>query len=179
MNRDPIGYGGSQWNLYEYVDGNPIVNTDSQGLFTDSYLCKNCVNVGWKKKCDLNGCGGFFAPPLPPPPGPPGPGTSCNYGALSISTPLGSWSLQCVCRCAGNSPGMNCVRGCIQCARNNGAPVSIWTEFWCKSSCNLTFRESKRLDCCINQRGGCFHPNTSPGPPPSTPGGACAAFPIP
>ena len=180
VNRDPIDYRGSRWNLYLYAQASPVVQTDSHGLLTDEYLSRCCANAGWKKKCDLTGCGVFFAPPLPPSPGPPGPGTSCNYGGLRVWTPLGSWSLQCVCRCAGNSPGMNCVRGCIQCARNNGAPVSIWTELWCKSSCNLTYKESKRLNCCLQERGGCYHPNTTPGSPPLAPRGACAAaYPIP
>jgi RHS repeat-associated protein len=33
MSRDPIGYGGSQWNLYEYVSGNPITRLDAYGLW--------------------------------------------------------------------------------------------------------------------------------------------------
>jgi len=30
--RDPIGYRGSQWSLYEYVNGRPMVAVDSSGL---------------------------------------------------------------------------------------------------------------------------------------------------
>ena len=84
----------------------------------------------WKEKCDTNApCGGTFAPPLTTPPGMPGPSTSCNYpinGRVCDSTLC--WEKQCVCQCAGNSPGMNCVRGCLQCATDAGAPVTPWTE---------------------------------------------------
>ena len=34
--RDPIGYEGSPWNLYEYVLSAPITGTDSEGLALDS-----------------------------------------------------------------------------------------------------------------------------------------------
>jgi RHS repeat-associated protein len=30
--RDPIGYHGSEWNLYEYVNANPLSGLDSEGL---------------------------------------------------------------------------------------------------------------------------------------------------
>ena len=32
VSRDPIGYEGSEWNLYEYVNGMPIVHLDPEGL---------------------------------------------------------------------------------------------------------------------------------------------------
>jgi hypothetical protein len=33
LTRDPIGYEGSQWNLYEYVDGRPVTDRDPAGLY--------------------------------------------------------------------------------------------------------------------------------------------------
>ena len=41
--RDPIGFEGSQWNLYEYVDGGPVVRTDPQGL---GWWCENLCQAG-------------------------------------------------------------------------------------------------------------------------------------
>ncbi|MBN2218291.1 MAG: hypothetical protein JW719_13025, partial [Pirellulales bacterium] len=32
VSRDPIGYEGSKWNLYEYVQGNPCLDGDPRGL---------------------------------------------------------------------------------------------------------------------------------------------------
>lgn len=32
MSRDPIGYEGSDWGLYEFVDSQPLNNTDPKGL---------------------------------------------------------------------------------------------------------------------------------------------------
>ncbi|MBY0588589.1 RHS repeat-associated core domain-containing protein [bacterium] len=32
ISRDPIGYEGSQWNLYEYVGGRPTISVDPEGL---------------------------------------------------------------------------------------------------------------------------------------------------
>ena len=31
LTRDPIGYSGNKWNLYEYVEGNPAIYTDGYG----------------------------------------------------------------------------------------------------------------------------------------------------
>ena len=39
VTRDPIGYQGSRWNLYEYVGGNPLLLTDSHGLAPDFNIC--------------------------------------------------------------------------------------------------------------------------------------------
>lgn len=34
INRDPISYRGSQWNLYEYTNGSPLTRTDPYGLWS-------------------------------------------------------------------------------------------------------------------------------------------------
>jgi RHS repeat-associated protein len=41
--RDPIGYEGSKWNLYEYVHARPIFQTDAYGLYTISKSC--CCDI--------------------------------------------------------------------------------------------------------------------------------------
>lgn len=146
------------------------------------FLC--CLNQPWETKCDPRlACATFFAPPLPPPRGgKPGAGTSCHYGKLQLSVGFQSWSLQCVCVCAGNSPGMNCVRGCIQCARNENAPVAIATEFFCRTACPLTPNEIKRVNCCLNTQeaeGGCSHAFFVGGNPSTEYRGGCDQFKIP
>jgi RHS repeat-associated protein len=40
ISRDPIGYDGSQWNLYEYVGGRPAVYTDPNGETIIGSLCR-------------------------------------------------------------------------------------------------------------------------------------------
>jgi hypothetical protein len=39
--RDPIGFEGSEWNLYEYVGGRPLVNIDPLGL-SSILVCVRC-----------------------------------------------------------------------------------------------------------------------------------------
>jgi uncharacterized protein RhaS with RHS repeats len=36
LTRDPIGYEGSEWGLYEYVDSSPLVYVDPTGLDPDA-----------------------------------------------------------------------------------------------------------------------------------------------
>jgi hypothetical protein len=42
VNRDPIGYEGSQGNLYEYVESRPIDNTDMSGTSLDTGCPTDC-----------------------------------------------------------------------------------------------------------------------------------------
>ena len=44
MRKDPIGFEGSEWNLYEYVEGRPTVEFDPMGL--GCKVCYNCILVG-------------------------------------------------------------------------------------------------------------------------------------
>jgi len=44
VNRDPIGYNGSKWNLFEYVNGMPTIATDPKGY------AKRCVKCTCRKK---------------------------------------------------------------------------------------------------------------------------------
>lgn len=47
LNPDPIGFQGSQWNLYEYVGSNPPNAVDSSGLFLGWNYGSYC---GWSKR---------------------------------------------------------------------------------------------------------------------------------
>ncbi|TWU02318.1 hypothetical protein Pla52n_33680 [Stieleria varia] len=51
--RDPIGFGGSQWNLYEYVDSEPLVKVDPKGLQGHHKCCN-----GTKYSSNVQGCCG-------------------------------------------------------------------------------------------------------------------------
>jgi len=49
VNRDPNRYGGSKWNLYEYVNGMPLVALDPSGkkFFSAGKICvsSNCTKA--------------------------------------------------------------------------------------------------------------------------------------
>lgn len=47
--RDPIGYEGSKWNLYEYVDGMPLIGVDPYGM------CEFIPGTNIMRECDGNG----------------------------------------------------------------------------------------------------------------------------
>ncbi|HUY92555.1 MAG TPA: hypothetical protein VMV10_27700 [Pirellulales bacterium] len=142
-------------NLYEYCDDNPIGSTDWTGLVP-----------AWQKCCDPTGP----KPPTPtkPPTGEPQPGDPCYYPNRKVCVTrgpfwpfifTGCWESQCVCQCAGDSPGLNCIRACIQCSHDNGAPINVDAEQFCQSKCNLTNTELKRLNCCLQNdynNGGCL-----------------------
>jgi hypothetical protein len=46
VSRDPIEYEGSEWNLYEYLSGEPLAETDPSGLMFGWGYGKYC---GWSK----------------------------------------------------------------------------------------------------------------------------------
>jgi RHS repeat-associated protein len=118
----------------------------------------------WQEKCDPKSpdtwrCGVTFAPPLKPPTSPPQQGDACYYPNRLVSL-LGGlhWESQCVCQCVGDSPGLNCIRGCIQCSHDSGAPINTDAEQMCQKKCKPTKNELARLSCCLNNdvnRGGC------------------------
>ena len=193
LQRDPLGIstmslGDDALYLYAYTYSNSVGHRDPTGLAVSPCWCGS---QPWPVKC-TGSCGVFFAPPLAPPgPPPPPPGGPCDYapgGSQQVCIPLiGCWEKRCVCQCAGNSSGMNCVRGCIQCASKSGAPVSVGTETTCKNSCSLTLAEQERLNCCLqntyamggcNSGGGVFG-GAPPPPDPNPTNTTCTNMPIP
>ena len=81
--RDPIGFDGSEWNLYSYVDSRPLLGLDPSGLkncMADWKACRRsaeadhrqCVRLG-KRMCnatlafDLTRCTGVYKSCMDPP----------------------------------------------------------------------------------------------------------------
>lgn len=147
--------------LYQYVVNNPMNLSDPYGYACCSNPCKG--PQPWKDACDP----GESNPPQPLPPPPsgqtPGKGDACYYPLRPVSVSCGpfggGWQSQCVCQCMGDSPGINCVRGCIQCAHNNGAPIDVCVEKWCQSRCSdWSDNDWNILNCCTKNNfnlGGC------------------------
>ncbi len=186
LQRDPLHY----WdgiNHYLYVGSNPSTKTDPHGQMgwnpIPMALCA-CAASPWQTKC-TGLCAAFFAQPYPP--GTPPPPGNCSYPNRLICWGLFCWQSQCVCQCAGDSPGMNCVRACIRCADNNGAPNNTTVaEDVCYANCNLAANEQARLNCCLNQdsnNGGCmggYFPGATPPPMNPNPNNPqCTSLPIP
>ena len=46
VNRDPIGYEGSQWNLYEYGTSRPLITVDPEGLQFGMLICPPGTHPG-------------------------------------------------------------------------------------------------------------------------------------
>jgi YD repeat-containing protein len=118
---------------------------------------------GWQKKCDPQGSNP--PSPTPPPSGEPREGDPCYYPDRWVCEKFGGvysscWESQCVCQCVGDSPTLNCIRACIRCADENGAPHhTIEAEEYCRKRCPpLTPNEQRRLECCTIHDytfGGC------------------------
>jgi len=118
------------------VANNPVNATDPSGL---------AAGGNWKNKCGN-------VPGLPPT-----DPRACNYGNTRVNLGYVEWDLDCVCKNAGNDPGANCVRACIQCAKDSGEDVTkIGPHRWCKEQCRAkglwTYENDKTLSDLINQK---------------------------
>jgi len=135
ISEDPIRFDAGV-NFYAYVEDNPVNATDPSGLVAGG---------NWKNKC------GNATPLSPNDP------TACKYGDLKVDLILVEWDLDCVCKNAGDDAGANCVRACIQCAKESGEDVTkISPHSWCKSQCRAkgvwTNENDKTLNDLINQK---------------------------
>ena len=130
VSRDPIGYNGSQWNLYEYVGGMPTIELDPMGLAIGDPVGPVTPLPPDSPQCDDYGCDEDYS------------------GA----------NARCFCKCAGDSPWSNYVRGCLRKLYNQGVPPHEahkrcyksaddqdfpggrpWlTLLWCRIVCNNT-----------------------------------------
>ena len=161
---------------------------------SDYPAAKNCTPVSalpatWQETCKPGtSCGTAHAPPLAPPAtSPPTKGQPCYYPKRRVcySLSLQCWESQCVCQCAGNSKNLNCIRGCILCSHNSGAPINIDAEEMCQAACGpLTANDEKRLNCCLNQdynHGGCSAASFQGWPPmdPNPANTACTSITVP
>jgi RHS repeat-associated protein len=93
---------------------------------------------------------------------PPQPGDPCYYPDRKVRFGSWYWESQCVCQCMGDTEGQQCMRGCIRCADDHGAPKhTIDAEEWCrKYICaeKWTLKDQEALVCCTTMFppfGGC------------------------
>ena len=134
MTRDPIGYEGSEWNLYEYARSRPLSLRDPHGLAVGSRdslrRCKNdrndcidrCsllfsgeVSNDLLTKC-LEGCDSKLADCLKKKwlgPCPPVPSDSPKCDDYPCGEDYKGAELRCSCKCAGDSPWSQHVRCCL------------------------------------------------------------------
>ena len=106
LTRDPIGYDGSDWSLYEYVESRPVDGSDPNGLLTREECRQACQSLNWpdrRYECYDN-CDKRF-PPSPPSTGLveplpvlplPGVGTGTGTGAAEGAAEAAG-SLVCKC----------------------------------------------------------------------------------
>jgi hypothetical protein len=125
--------------LFAYVGNNPIGRLDPDGL---RWFSKS--EPAWHDKCR-------GASPLSP-----GNPKACQYGDLSFNLGFQTWDLSCVCTTMPDDPGANCARGCIQCARDQGADVTrAHPHLWCKKKCRKdglwTFRNDQQFSDAVNR----------------------------
>ena len=47
MSRDPIGFGGGDWNLYGYVGNDPLLGVDASGMYNSPSQNQNFTDCFW------------------------------------------------------------------------------------------------------------------------------------
>jgi hypothetical protein len=105
LTRDPIEYDGETANLYEYVGNSPINFVDAFG-----------------NKHGSPHPGPVRPRPKPDPIGTPLPSNSPECDEYSCTDSYRGALARCFCRCAGDSPWSNHVRGCLRELYEQGVP---------------------------------------------------------
>lgn len=84
-------------NLYVFVGNNPVIAVDGFGLFGLPNVCRQPLPLpSCSSVCDSYG--------------------NEEYPGVEVS-------LQCFCKCAGDSPWAKAVRGCLACAHAHGVDI--------------------------------------------------------
>jgi hypothetical protein len=128
-------------DLYVFVANDPIINLDNLGLFTSS-----CAS----------------APPLK--------STDCACDAYGNEKyPLLGVNLKCFCKCAGDSPWAQAVRGCLACSHAHGDNVTL-AHYECYRAATAKYGMSAAT---LSMIGNCYVScgGYVPPPPPTFNGG--------
>jgi len=105
--RDPIGFAGSKWDLYEYVDGRSLSLVDASGL---------CGGPADEKLNCYNNC-------------------AISFGVCLATTGIMCW--RCITTCAWFPPPWNavCLGACAaSCAIATG--VCFYSDYLCNQRCD-------------------------------------------
>ena len=126
--RDPIGYDGSPWNLYEYVNGNPINLLDPFGLETEGagdgayeFFAEllPCGSISFSYAFSVAGAGGIALPQFVV-------NTILGFAGLPALPAPGTIG-------GGTTPCLPCTRCCITSKTTTNSTISftgVYTTAW-------------------------------------------------
>ena len=139
--RDPIGYEGSEWNLYEYVSSNPLESTDPFGLQAFNVFACQAAALKNRTACYMRGivfcalvCSDLTGPSdrCPPRGGrPPRPRPSRPRNPATLPA--------CLVCLAAYMPACDTAFSCDMQYCSAGGAMSWWDRVWCGGSTYLDF----------------------------------------
>jgi RHS repeat-associated protein len=121
ITRDPIGYRGDDANLCAYVKARPIIAFDPSGL---QHWWEGPDFPGDPPKWPIRRPEPAPAPPKNPGPVNPLPSNSPECDKYPCDDRYAGANSRCFCKCAGDSPWSNYVRGCLRKLKEQQPPVS-------------------------------------------------------